>query len=998
MEEQNQEGRSPLVRRPLVVRGLIGAAIIVTYTLLGFFLAPWFIERTLVNTLADRLNLETRVGDLNLNPFTLSLAADDLEIIDADGSQLFAFERLFVNFQLSSLFRWAWSFDEIHLIRPRLSLQRFSDSETNFSRLGDRWADSAPPAAPREPREPREPQEPSADRAALPRFVAADLRIIEGYVAISDQVPAEQFDTSLSPIDLAVRNFSTLPEKNGEQQVTISTESGATVAWTGNLSVNPLAVTGRVTLEGTYTPLLFRYFQDQLALPISFEGGELQASLNYQVNMDQAGQLSFRIDSLEGTLTDLNVIQPDQPHLVELGLLKLSGGTFAWPELAVHLDRVQFDEVQIQPFRYPHGGYFPDQADPAAQPRMEALPPTNTVAADAARWQFSVDSVELSNWRLLHTETELAGGVLEISSLDLMLGQLSNEPGQQMPLDITARLGTGGTVTVNGQVQALPALNLEATVAGSDLALVALQPYLNTLANVKIARGHINLNGAITSNGEHPFRYRGDFQVQDLELIDRVQEESLLSWTALTVDRLDLTPTALELSVLSLDAPDVRIEIEQDRSTNIERTLIAAEPADAAPAASPSDATSDAAPAFALTIGETRITRGSANFTDLALPLPFEAKISQLAGSLSTLATTSREPVRIDLAGQVNEFGQLQVKGNLSAYEPTAASDLSVDFENVNLPQTTPYTIKFAGRKIDDGRMDLALNYKIDNGQLDGSNRLVVRQLQLGEKVEHPGAMDLPLDLAVGLLKGPDGTLDFSFPVSGSLEDPEFSYSDAVAKAFSNVIGGLVTAPFRLLGSLVGLKAEELDHIGFKPGQADLTPPQKEVMQKLTEALAQRPQLLLEAAPVSSPAADRAAIAVALVDAEIGQRLEQHPDSDALMTDQRRQVLEALYDESGLQPGRREIEATHQAVAESETPGLDVPAYLADLRKALVDAREVSDTDISLLAQRRLDAVRKVLTETAGLPAERLSALPAEAVDLNDKDLVQMSLKVTIAD
>ena len=34
-----------------------------------------------------------------------------------------------------------------------------------------------------------------------------------------------------------------------------------------------------------------------------------------------------------------------------------------------------------------------------------------------------------------------------------------------------------------------------------------------------------------------------------------------------------------------------------------------------------------------------------------------------------------------------------------------------------------------------------------------------MRGLELGDKVEHPDAMSLPLGLAIGLLKGPDGTV-----------------------------------------------------------------------------------------------------------------------------------------------------------------------------------------------------------------------------------------------
>lgn len=71
----------------------------------------------------------------------------------------------------------------------------------------------------------------------------------------------------------------------------------------------------------------------------------------------------------------------------------------------------------------------------------------------------------------------------------------------------------------------------------------------------------------------------------------------------------------------------------------------------------------------------------------------------------------------------------------------------------------TPYSVRFAGREIADGRMDVDLDYAVQDGRLKGDNSVVIRDLRPGERVEYPNAFDLPLALAVALLKGPDGTI-----------------------------------------------------------------------------------------------------------------------------------------------------------------------------------------------------------------------------------------------
>ena len=80
----------------------------------------------------------------------------------------------------------------------------------------------------------------------------------------------------------------------------------------------------------------------------------------------------------------------------------------------------------------------------------------------------------------------------------------------------------------------------------------------------------------------------------------------------------------------------------------------------------------------------------------------------------------------------------------------------------------------------------------------------MLNQVELGEKVESPDALDLPLELAIAILKDSKGVIDIGLPVSGDLDDPQFDYGAVIGKAVGNLLGGIVTAPFRALGALFG--------------------------------------------------------------------------------------------------------------------------------------------------------------------------------------------------
>jgi len=960
-------------------------ATLVLYALAGFLLAPWLTDRALKTTLSERLALDLEYTDLQINPFTLTLKVQALQVTEADGSHLIGFESLFVNFEALSLFNWAWTFDELHLTAPRLDFERLSQTENSIGRLVDRWTDTAPPDA--------SATSPGDDE--LIRLIVEDFRLERGELNISDRIPTEAFSTSFTPIDLSVEGFSTLPDASGRQQVTISTESGARLAWTGALSVNPLAISGDLTVEGTYTPIVFRYFQDQLRLPITFEGGELDARLNYEISLDETVGLTARISGFDGTLNGLSINQPGHPNLVELGEFTIMGGRVEWPEQIAHIDDIQFNKVIVDAYRNEKGAYLPGEVyttepDPGAAPTADG--DEREAGEPLSGWQISADRLRLTDWRINHTDTTLDDSGVVITNFGITLTDVSSVEGHVMPFELALAPASGGRLQADGMLELLPDLAISSNLQATDLALTDLQPYLNRFARIAVSQGSASFTGTLEAGPEIPPRFTGNFQIDQLELVDEAQEETLLAWERLALEHLVLTPNALEISSVKLGSPYLRFEIEEDGETNITRTLIQQEPLQM-PNETSGGENADGS-TFSLLVDEIELTEGSAEYTDLALPLPFDASISMLNGTVSTVDSKSSEPARMNLEGQVNEYGLLRIDGTLLPFMPAAATEVRIEFENVNMPRVSPYTIKFAGRKISDGRTDLSFDYQLKDGELEGNNHLVIRDLKLGEEVDHPGAMSLPLDMAVALLKDPSGTVDFSFPVSGALGDPEFSYSGAVAQAFSNLLLGFVTSPFRLLGSLVGLNAEDIESVSFSPGRSDLTPPQKETLDRLAEALAQRPQLNLAVPPVFDPATDRRALQSARMDEEIDRLLEETQTDQA----DRRAVVENLYEARSIEPALSTVRDLYLTQDDAGKPVLDETAYLAGLREALVSTVNISDLDLQTLADERARAVIDQLGLSNGSGEDQVSVDTLREVDVDDGLVIHLPLELAPGD
>ena len=154
--------------------------------------------------------------------------------------------------------------------------------------------------------------------------------------------------------------------------------------------------------------------------------------------------------------------------------------------------------------------------------------------------------------------------------------------------------------------------------------------------------------------------------------------------------------------------------------------------------------------------------------------------------------------------GKVDRYAPMSIKGKLTPFDPLNSLDIATRFKNVELTTITPYSGKFAGYRIRKGRLNLDLHYRIEKGQLNADNKVLVENLQLGERVDSPDAVDLPIRLAVALLKDTQGRIALELPVKGDLNNPEFSVMPIVWQTLRNLVLRTAQAPFKFIAGLVG--------------------------------------------------------------------------------------------------------------------------------------------------------------------------------------------------
>ncbi len=452
---------------------------------------------------------------------------------------------------------------------------------------------------------------------------------------------------------------------------------------------------------------------------------------------------------------------------------------------------------------------------------------------------------------------------------------------------------------------ALQPLAAQGKLDMARLPLHALDGYLASQLSLELLRADVGFKGQIAlaqSDKGTSLRLAGDAAIDELKANSTAAStpkteaqagEELLAWKSLNLRGLTVATapgTAPRVEVKETSLVDFFARITVNEAGRINLTDIAKTPAEAqaanavsvataaggaasgaaaspgapaasasaaAPAASASATVAKADPlAPVVQFGPVSLVNGKVLFSDFFIKPNYSADLSELTGKLSAFSSEAPggEPVLADLElrGRAEGSASLEVTGKLNPLAKPLALDIVGKVRDLELPPLTPYSVKYAGHGIERGKLSMDVNYKVlPSGQLTASNRLTLNQLTFGEPVE--GAPNsLPVKLAVALLADRNGVIDLDLPLSGSLNDPQFSVGPVIGRIIVNLIGKALTAPFSLLANALGGGSSEMSHVAFAPGSAALTPEAKENLGKVVKALADRPTLKITVTGMAS--------------------------------------------------------------------------------------------------------------------------------------------------
>ncbi len=976
-------------------------------------------------TLAGDLTLAFVQGPERQVALRGKVQATDLRLADRTGQPLFAADQLAVELGTLRPLDRVVQLDQITLQAPVVHAARTANGQINWLQLA---SNPAKPGAANPGTDPAGTQASSPGwKVALAQARIAEGQI---HWRDAVPQPAAALSATGFALDLRDIAWPLQKALRFEGGLALQDRAGAQPQPQGNLRFAGEATlqTAQVqlTLEQLGLPLARPYLA---ALLVPRVEGQLsgEVALQWQVPAKaQPNATGLTVATRQLTLDQAALRQGDQ-RLAALGQLALHGLELPLDRRRLSVEKLVLTDPEIAIERNREGRWMVERwlktaGQPAVAPGAPVAPAETAPTANP--WQVALGALAVTGGSVTWKDDTPARPVaFGLAELNVDARQLALDGKQPSPFKVSARMVDGRTLarlqerasTAKTTTPAAPRddgaplasirsgsrLGLEGALALSPLALRAkidanrlplhaLDGYLSEFLALQLVRAQVGFRGEVdfAQRPEGPvLRLQGD------AALDRLQArstgpagnasaaqtaqapqagEELLAWDSLGLRgvKVAIAPrTAPQIAVQETSLANfyARVVLNDQGQLNLSE-LVKPAPG-STPASPPGGAPVPAPLPPVLSFGPMSLVNGQVLFSDFFIKPNYRANLTELTGKLSAFSSVAPAgtPVLADLElrGKAEGTASLEITGKLNPLAKPLALDIQGKVRDLELSPLTPYAIKYAGHGIEDGKLSMDVAYRVQpDGQLSASNRLTLNQLTFGDPVE--GAPNsLPVRLAVSLLADRQGVINLDLPISGSLNDPQFRIGPIIFKVIVNLIGKALTSPFALLASALG-GGEDLDHVRFAPGSAELSASARKGLDKVAQALTERPGLTLTVSGQSSLARERDGVRRAQLDALLmaEKRRRTSGNTEPVQAAEYPTLLRAVYRNTDMPKPRNLVGLTR-----------DLPA--TEMEALLLAHLPATESQAKDLAQRRADAVRAYLAGQA-LPAERLIAAPPQ--------------------
>ncbi len=792
------------------------------YSTLGFFAVPYFIKKQLAEVTISELNSKISIDNVDFNPFTIATNLNGIKLKDTDTTLWLSAESIHVNVNLWDTLFDHLSFDKLQINKPHYYLFMDNSSQIKYPIIS--------------------PSEPSADDSQLQMDIDL-IDINKGAINYNDSTSEKQVNLDLREIRFHHDSFTTLDSNNlfSLSFVTVNNEKAA-IDGSFNLAQSSYDI--KWSIDSFATETVFHLIGDS--------NDSISGIKNKTGNFNAKGALTSqsednKLPSLSLTIFELKDFTNETENAQQLSA-SISNLTFNNTDIdlnsqSISIESINSDAVNLSVSFDKNNNLVFNQTDTLQASDGKA----------SSEWNYSINTINTKNSVLKLNKIKsnnTNSNVLAFESIHI--SNLTNLENQITDIVLNSKVDSEGLVKIQSKLNLEPfELTNNITVDGFNLS--KWQAWIPDEIQLEISSGLLSLEQEL-SYKNNDIISNGWFKFNDLELKDQNKQPFF------SVNQLDLKQTTIDslskkisLGSIVLGNAQGDVIVSEEKQLNINNIV---------PTSDSSDDASEEND-WVIDIKEVEIIDAQTSLTDKSIKPNYHTELSKINGKIKGLSSSNLSKADINLSGLLDTYGKLKIDGQINPLSEKAYTDISINIENLSLENFSSYSGQFLGFPITRGKVDFDLNYKLNESLLKGINDITFKQLQFGDKTPSKDAISLPLKLAVSLLTDGKGIMKINLPVSGNIEDPEFSYGGIVFKAFFKLITGIVASPFKLLGKLIPGGAElDLSGIQFQAGTTNLEQQELAKLEAMKNILKQRPGILLELSGVANTINDTKALQI----------------------------------------------------------------------------------------------------------------------------------------
>lgn len=462
---------------------------------------------------------------------------------------------------------------------------------------------------------------------------------------------------------------------------------------------------------------------------------------------------------------------------------------------------------------------------------MDALPEAADARGDVNAFKIKNLQIRRGQLQWTGTDTTVGDAIIDLTELEFTLENPQSSPLKPGRFSLAAVVNHSGGLRSDGSLRLFP-IRLDATLELSGLNLADFDSLMTTGSDPGQQLEILSalLSGKFDAHFENgQASIHGQAEIDQFEMVGRTDHAAIFSAAKVQASELAIQGSPLRVSagLLQLNQPHLRLALDADGNLHGGHWL---------------RPLFDASASLKLSALQIDIHEGLLDLADQGLAPPYLLKTDRVEGSIirhdSGTSTT--------IEGRVMGGSTSVLNAHWLPNEPGGHSRLDISVANLDATVLSPYLAALSGRGIASGQLDLRLDYQADGQQYELKNEITALGFQLDEAPASPVADELPLDLAVALVRDDNDRINVTIPLPPGRLDDDLRPASRVGEGFRNLVQSISNAPFRTLGELAGVSSPRLERVVFIPGDAALPEVAARKLTTLAAALVQRPGLGLQ--------------------------------------------------------------------------------------------------------------------------------------------------------